>query len=128
MTQQSYEKLSTITELERNTRMIVEAEQLLDRLRIEQRELQKKLLNEHGGNGSNGHGNGVRRKLSKTIVDTVRAVEKGAETINQVAKALHVKKPCARMRLYRVTELNLVARTGRGHYAPLPTTETATAH
>jgi hypothetical protein len=125
MTQQSYEKLSTITELERNTRMIVEAEQLLDRLRIEQRDLQEKLLNEHGGNGSNGHG--VRRKLSKTIVDTVRAVEKGAETIDQVAKALHVKKPCARMRLYRVTELNLVARTGRGHYAPLPT-EVATSH
>ncbi len=95
--------------LERTTRELVEAEQLVGRLRLQQGALRDQLLAAVGGRAK-------RADVPGIVLDTARAVESGASTAGAVAAALGITAGCARMRLKRALEANLVERSGHGAY------------
>lgn len=103
------EKVELIRSLEKKTREVVETEQLLARQRDEQTALRDRLLDAVGGRRR-------RKALPDKILDTARAVESGATTISALALALGVTSSCARMRLLRAIDANLVDRVGHGDY------------
>lgn len=112
--------VNMILSLEQKTRLIIEAEQTLKRLRAEQRALFSRLAH-RSTDEIKVRQYRKRSKLSKSVLDTVRVVEAGSTTADEVSHALGVSSSCARMRLGRVVNLNLVARMGRGKYGPRPT-------
>jgi len=105
---------------ERKTREVVEAEQLLVRLRVEQAALRDQLLDAVRGRVK-------RPEIPESTLATARAVAEAGAPMSrqQVAIALGINKGAAGVRLRRALVAGLVARVGRDQYVSPANTPTA---